>query len=368
MGFSTQVLLLAFVAAGAGLVVGARQRDAVRLVGVALAVAGAATVVGVVVLGVRGTVGVFGLAHVLYLAVTVTVPTMSAGALLFVGVTRRDLRSRALRSMLVAAVLPALVGVYATHVEPNRLHTDHRLVLVDHSTSLRIGVLSDMQTPNVGDHERNAVSRLIDSHPDVVVVPGDLYQLSATEFERRIAEFRLLIAELVDAVPHVVVVEGDADNVAGLSRILDGTGAMLLSDDVAELEVRGSAVAIGGLGLSSHDAESGRAVIDELASMPADVTTILVSHRPDALEEVESGTIDLIVAGHTHGGQIAVPFFGPLFTLSDVPRGVAAGGLHDVDGQTIYVSTGVGMERHRAPQVRLFVRPSVAVLDLRGES
>jgi predicted MPP superfamily phosphohydrolase len=50
--------------------------------------------------------------------------------------------------------------------------------------------------------------------------------------------------------------------------------------------------------------------------------------------------------------------------MSDVPRNVARGGLHQIDGNAIYVSNGVGLERARAPQVRLFSPPSVGLLTL----
>lgn len=63
-----------------------------------------------------------------------------------------------------------------------------------------------------------------------------------------------------------------------------------------------------------------------------------------------------------------MPGFGPLMTLSEVPRGVARGGPHEMDGNPLYVSTGVGMERRQAPQVRLFSRPSVGVLELADAS
>lgn len=61
-----------------------------------------------------------------------------------------------------------------------------------------------------------------------------------------------------------------------------------------------------------------------------------------------------------------VPGFGPIVTLSEVPRGVARGGLGRIDGNRIYVSPGVGLQRGQAPQVRLFAPPAVAVLTLGG--
>ncbi|MDE0223120.1 MAG: hypothetical protein OXJ90_27900, partial [Spirochaetaceae bacterium] len=50
--------------------------------------------------------------------------------------------------------------------------------------------------------------------------------------------------------------------------------------------------------------------------------------------------------------------------LTGVPRHVAAGGLHELYGTPIYVSTGVGRERGNAPQLRLGVRPSIGIIDL----
>ena len=75
--------------------------------------------------------------------------------------------------------------------------------------------------------------------------------------------------------------------------------------------------------------------------------------------------MDLTIAGHTHGGQVRIPFFGPPITLSRVPRRVAGGGLHELQGNAIYVSRGVGCERASAPRVRLNCPPEVSLLTLR---
>ena len=124
---------------------------------------------------------------------------------------------------------------------------------------------------------------------------------------------------------------------------------------------------IGGTRKEHSSVAADRVRAELRAASGGDAVTILLSHRPDTVLGLPpSAGIDLTVAGHTHGRQIAVPGFGPLTTLSNVPRRVGAGGLHEVAGNRIYVSTGVGMERGQAPQLRFFVPPSVAVLELTG--
>jgi uncharacterized protein len=74
--------------------------------------------------------------------------------------------------------------------------------------------------------------------------------------------------------------------------------------------------------------------------------------------------VDLVVAGHTHGGQLQLPLVGPPMIASRVPRDVGAGGLHVLDGRRIYVSRGVGVERGQSPNLRLGAPPEVAVVTL----
>ena len=72
----------------------------------------------------------------------------------------------------------------------------------------------------------------------------------------------------------------------------------------------------------------------------------------------------LALAGHTHGGQVVLPFFGPPMTLSRLPRRYA-GGLHDYHGLPLHVSRGIGMERGSAPQIRFLCPPEICVIELR---
>ena len=96
---------------------------------------------------------------------------------------------------------------------------------------------------------------------------------------------------------------------------------------------------------------------------------LVLAHRPRVVTSLAPDTrVDLVVAGHTHGGQVAFPWIGPPIVLSPLPNRVAAGGLHALDGRRLYISRGVGMERFQAPRIRFLVPPEVTLLTLEREA
>ena len=90
--------------------------------------------------------------------------------------------------------------------------------------------------------------------------------------------------------------------------------------------------------------------------------TIILGHNPNF--SLKRPKADLYLAGHTHGGQVQLPFIGPLITLSDVPKEQAHGRSDLPDGTTLIVSRGIGMERYDAPRLRFFCPPEIVVIDL----
>jgi predicted MPP superfamily phosphohydrolase len=312
--------------------------------------------------------GRFGEIHGVYLAAVLSIPILGA----FVTVTSLlrwpDGRRRAALALTGTslAVVPAALGIYATHIGPFqlRVQTVHATVGPERSgqATIRIAVLSDIQTTAVGDHERAAVRAAMATQPDIVLIPGDILQ-GTDEQNRAAAPQMKALLEQLRAPGGVFVVGGDVERTRNIDAVRPDS-MVLLEDEVAVTTVRDRTVAIGGT-LIDYDAPGALAVKDELMSQPTGTVRVLLSHRPDTVLSLAPGSeVDLTVAGHTHGGQVAVPFIGPLMTLTDVPRSVAAGGLHYVHGNQIYVSPGVGMERGRAPQIRFGVPPTVGIIDL----
>jgi len=323
----------------------------------------------------------FGMIHIGYLFVVVAAPVAAAAMLASAAVLDRWSRrpplappwrvTRPVMAFLVPMLLLAPLGVYMTHIEPYWLSVDHVgpvTIATERAGGepIRIGVLTDWQLRHVGDYEISAVDELLAADPDIILLPGDIFQDDDAAFERELPALRAQFNRM-QVRGGAFLVDGDSDPVSRLRRLTEGTPVRLLENEIVQVQVADRVITIGG---SELDYTTGAAmqVADDLEVLPGtDDIRILVSHRPDAIFNLPAQPrTDLVVAGHTHGGQIALPGFGPLMTLSDVPRHIAGGGLFVTDGKQIYVGRGVGVERNQAPQMRLFVRPNIGILTMSG--
>jgi len=103
-------------------------------------------------------------------------------------------------------------------------------------------------------------------------------------------------------------------------------------------------------------------LIGLLSGVPAGTPAIVLSHTPDIYEDAAELDVPLTLAGHTQGGQIRLPFIGPLVVDTSVGRDRSAG-LSGEDGRYLYVTRGVGTSRLPA---RLLAPPEATVITLRG--
>jgi predicted MPP superfamily phosphohydrolase len=328
--------------------------------GVALA---ALVVVKLAVLRGLGLALMFGLAHVAYLDLVVVLPVVGLALVL----SRRA--SPATRVLGAGLLLLAPLGFYGSFIEPSRVTLERAEVSLPAARAgeraVTIGVLADLQFRRVGAPQREAVRRVMAERPDVIVLPGDIHQGSRASLARALPEIRKLLGRL-RAPGGVYFVPGDAERRGEARRVTAGTAVRVLRNDVARTRVGDRTLAIGGIELNYRSAAARRTVRRLERAPGRGDARILLSHRPDPVLDLARRTrIDLVVAGHTHGGQIQLPLIGPPFIASAVPRDVGAGGLHELGSgsrRRIYVSRGIGLERGQAPPVRLLAPPEVSLL------
>jgi uncharacterized protein len=86
--------------------------------------------------------------------------------------------------------------------------------------------------------------------------------------------------------------------------------------------------------------------------------TIVLCHNPDGKSAMRRVPWDLMLSGHTHGGQVCVPFVHPLWTPVRDKRYIA--GLNQWEGRQLYITRGMGSPKH----LRAGCRPEISILNL----
>jgi predicted MPP superfamily phosphohydrolase len=163
-------------------------------------------------------------------------------------------------------------------------------------------------------------------------------------------------------IAQTFVVKGNWDSwyFTDLDRF-GGTGATELTEKAVKVRVKDKDVWIGGLPVGSKNS-----VETVMRGVPLGDYRIFLFHYPDFIEQMQAGKIDLYLAGHTHGGQVALPLYGALVTLSARGKQFESG-LHKLGDTCEYTNRGIGMEGGMAPRVRFCARPEVTVFTISGD-
>jgi hypothetical protein len=259
---------------------------------------------------------------------------------------------------------------YARHVEPtwlevNRLHVPVR-DLPAAFDGFRIVQLSDLHCgPKVTDaYLTEAVDLALAERPDLIVLTGDFIHKGYHHVDRAAASIRRLRA------PHgVYAVLGNHDysirNALGIRRhrhlhravadALAGEGVQVLRNETVALTRGPAAVDLTGVDdLWSRTCDLDRAYAGHEPARPR----LVLAHNPRTVERLRGRRCDLMLSGHTHGGQVDWPGLGRV-TLGRKARRLAAG-LYRHESTYVYVNKGVGF----GWRFRFATRPEVAVLAL----
>jgi len=226
---------------------------------------------------------------------------------------------------------------------------------------LRIAHLSDLHIGTLTPRSWGlAWSRAANRRtPDIAVVTGDMVT-SGTDYHEDVADvvgaLRASLGTFVSMGNHDYFGEGEP-----LISMLRARGAQVLRNDGVAIE-RGGAP----LWLAAIDDTWTRR--DDLAralrDRPPGMTTVLLAHDPERFDQAAEAGVDLVLSGHTHGGQIAVPFMARAIGLANLAHRYRLG-FYRRGRSTLYVHPGLGTT---GPPFRLGVAPEVTVLVLRAGS
>lgn len=221
---------------------------------------------------------------------------------------------------------------------------------------IRLVQLSDLHINRFNRYLRQVAEQAMALRPDLILLTGDYL-----EEQRNLSEVRTFL-RLLEAPEGIFAVQGNWEYWSrlegeNLRRKFQASGVRLLINQQSQLEIRGVPVAIHGLdypssseflSLLGRQAEPGR-------------VNLLLSHVPEFSHQLLGDRFDLILSGHTHGGQVRLPLLPPFY----LPRfsGPYVAGLYRVGpSQTpLYVTRGIGTS---VLPVRLWCRPEITLLRL----
>jgi predicted MPP superfamily phosphohydrolase len=259
--------------------------------------------------------------------------------------TKRRLTRR--RFLGLSAASAAGLALYAGEISRHELsieqHTFQLPHLPDAFRGMRIVQVSDFHYAEYTEafFLRDMVSRINQLTPDMVVLTGDFISFSPMpqSFAQRHAAPCAAILSGIEC-PLRYAILGNHDYIVGPEYVaapLREHGIPVLMNATVALERGNQRIWLGGLGSACVDkADPAHA----LAGVPAGEPVILMAHEPDILPDIARYNVDLMLSGHTHGGQVRIPFL-PLFHLPEYGEKYIEG-LFRLGPTQLYVNRGIG--------------------------
>ena len=238
-------------------------------------------------------------------------------------------------------------------------------------SGFRIAQISDLHNVEFGKNNAELLKLLSESRPDIIVITGDLIDANHTDVGIALG----FAQESVRIAPTYYVTgnhEAASPQYDALQDWLEDAGVIVLEDEAISLERGGETIAL--LGLADPDFTVKGEMFGEAPVMVSAKLknlndgegkyTIMLSHRPELFETYVNCGIDLVFAGHAHGGQFRLPFIGGVIAPNQGLFPKYDAGLYTDGGTSMVVSRGIG---NSIIPFRFNNRPEIVLVELNAK-
>lgn len=235
------------------------------------------------------------------------------------------------------------------------------------SGKIRVVFISDLHSCHYGENQTELTNSIKELNPDVVLLGGDIFD---DDIPPRDAE--IFIRYCASQCP-TYYVAGNHDfwsnNIEELKQKTRDAGAVVLQGDCSTLAIGHDTINICGVDDPTEIKNDSLMQQLQYADAKADKKhyTILLSHRPEIVDMYKEFSFDLILAGHAHGGQWAIPFLLKNGLLAP-DQGLFpkyTNGLYEIGHSKMIVSRGLAKESTRVP--RIYNTPEIVYIELKGK-
>ncbi len=283
----------------------------------------------------------------------------------------KNIKKRKFKKMLLTSVFLIFLSSllwYSLIFEPNNIQIERISITLENLPKefegTKIVHLTDFHSYNFGKREKKVLEILEDIDPDFVFITGDFIDHKTKDINS-CQEFWQELGNKYQG--KVFGITGNHEywnngiNAEDFKSLLEENGIVILDNKNEKIFQDDKYIYLIGVDdphTGNDDLE--KAVADTKKSIPK----ILLAHSPDIvndLESLEKENIDLILAGHTHGGQFVIPFVRPYWTPTK-NHGKYASGLFEIGNTILYVNRGIGTA---VLPIRFNCLPEVTVIELK---
>ena len=267
--------------------------------------------------------------------------------------------------LLLSLLIICFICIYEIYISYNSLEVNNDYIInTKINDSINVAIISDLHDNQLGENNKELIDKINSQSPDIILVIGDMVDSDSKNSKIAIN----LMKELCkDNKVFFSLGNSDIDYIeAGTSDLikeLEDVGVTVLDKAYEDIEVNGNTIRIGGMyayafGLNGNNdvdkdtIEGG--VYDFLTDFQnTDNYKIMMAHRPDSFifgDASEVWDIDLVVSGHTHGGQVVLPFLGGLYVGDQGYFPEYDKGLFDLNKIKILITSGLGSGKQKIPR------------------
>ena len=256
---------------------------------------------------------------------------------------------------------------YSFVFEPNNIQVEEVSIKIENLpesfNNTKIAHLTDFHSYEFGKREKRVLEILDSIDPDFIFITGDFIDHRTKD----ISSCQEFWSELGNRYQgRVYSVLGNHEywidhiDASSIKKLLEESGIVVLSNENEKIFQGDEYIYL----LGVDDPHTGNDDLKKSAiNTYENIPKILLAHSPDIINDLESlerENIDLILAGHTHGGQVVIPFMRPYWTPTK-NRGKYASGLFEINEMNLYVNRGIGMAVY---PIRFNCPPEITVIEL----
>jgi predicted MPP superfamily phosphohydrolase len=248
---------------------------------------------------------------------------------------------------------------YGFIFEPNNIQIEKINIEIENLpeafNGAKIVHLTDFHSFGFGVREKRVLEIVSEINPDFVFITGDFVDSKTKDFDS-CARFWQELGKQYNG--RIFGVLGNHD-INSLEKLLEQSNIVILNNENRKIFQGDDYIYLIGV----NDPDTHRDNLEKaMLGAGDDVPKILLAHSPEIIEDLKMAeSPDLVLVGHTHGGQVKIPFVTP-FWVPTKYHGKFASGLFKIDDTYMYVNKGIGMT---ALPIRFNCPPEIAVIELK---